>query len=149
MKIRVYSHERIFLTFAAHCLIGILGVLSPVALAQTEQPIAYVGHGAFFDSKGNEIKMTLPFVEKAQAWYRADFLSYMDASKKREFAQFEKRLYAGVELKGQTRSVVQQRALEWLFFNSPKHQEDDRTLGKVRALGYALKWHLPEREGLN
>jgi hypothetical protein len=150
MKIRVYSHESTFLTFAANCLIGILGVMSPVAaLAQTEQPIAYIGHGAFFDSKGNEIKMTLAFVEKAQAWYHADFLSDMEAAKKGEVAQFEKRLYAGVEMKGQTRSVMQQRALEWLFFNSPRHNEDDRTLGKLRALEYALTFQLPEREGQN
>src|SRR5882724_9474307 len=127
MKIRVDSHESTFLTFAALCLVGILSVMSPVtALAQTDQPIAYIGHGAFFDGKGNEIKMTLAFVEKAQAWYRADFLSDIGAAKKREFSQFEKRLYAGAEMKGQTRLVVQQRSLEWLFFNSSKYQDDDR-----------------------
>jgi hypothetical protein len=131
-------------------LIATIDGMSPVeALAQREQPIAYIGHGAFFDSKGNEIKMTLAFVENAQAWYRADFRSGLDAVKRREFAQFEKRLYAGVEMKGQTRLVVQQRALEWLFFHSPKHKDDDRTEGKLHALEYALKWRLPEGEGQN
>lgn len=151
MKIGFWSQpSRTFLMLTAGCLVATIGGMWPVeALAQSEQPIAYIGHGAFFDSKGNEIKMTLAFVEKAQAWYRADFLSGLDATKKRDFAQFEKRLYAGVEMKGQTRLVVQQRALEWLFFNSPKHKDDDRTEGKLHALEYALKWQLPEREGQN
>jgi len=119
-------------------------LLSSLAVAQTEQPISYIGHGAFFDSKGNEIPVTQAFVAKAQAWYRKDFLSGASEVTKREFAGFEERLFHGVEMTGQTRLVAQQRSLEWLFFRSTKHAEDDRTLGKLRALQYALTWRLPE-----
>jgi hypothetical protein len=129
-------------------LIAIFGSLWPSELlaqpAQAEEPIAYIGHGAFFDRKGNGIEMTQAFVEKAQAWYRANLLADLDERQKREFAVFEKSLYAGVEMKGQTRLVVQNRELEWLLANSPKHKDDDRMLGKLHALGYALMWRLPE-----
>lgn len=33
------------------------------------EPIAYIGHGAFFDAKGQEIAFTPEFVERAQNWY--------------------------------------------------------------------------------
>ncbi len=141
---------RRFLVLAAGWLFAISGGLqSTEALAQNDQPIAYIGHGSFFDPKGNEIHVTQAFVQKAQAWYRANLLSGLDERKKREFAAFEQRLFKGVQMEGQTRLVVQQRALEWLFANSPQYKDDDRTLGKLRALTYALSWRLPEQEGQN
>lgn len=129
---------------------GWLGIFSGVAFAQSEEPIAYIGHGAFFDRRGNEIVVTQEFVQKAQAWYRAELLAGLDQKKKAQFSEFEQQLTKGVRMEGQTRLVVQQRALEWLFANSPKHRDDDRTLGKLRALEYALRWKLPaagERRG--
>ena len=148
MKVLSYSPQRRrFLRFAAVCLFAIAGVWPIQALAQNEEPIAYIGHGSFFDSQGNEIQATQEFVQRAQAWYVSNLLSDLDAARKREFTGFEKRLYSGVEMKGQTGLVLRQRALEWLFFHAPKHQEDDRMLGKLRALEYALQWKLPERSG--
>jgi hypothetical protein len=133
---------------AACWLIAIVSVLlSTEARAQAEEPIAYIGHGAFFDRTGNEIQVTQAFVEQAQAWYRTAFLSGLDEAKKREFAAFEQRLYDGVQMEGQTRLVFQHRALEWLFANSPKYKDDDRTLGKLRALQYALTWRMPVQSG--
>ena len=146
MKIRIHPQQvRTFVALAASWLIALSGGLwSTEALAQTEEPIAYIGHGAFFDHAGNEIHMTQAFVEKAQAWYRAELLSGLDERKRAEFTKFEKSLYGGVPMKGQARLVVQNRALEWLFANSTRHKDDDRMLGKLRALKYALSWRLPE-----
>jgi len=124
-------------------------VLGSPTAAQTEQPISYIGHGAFFDSKGNEIEVTKEFVAKAQAWYRESLLSSVTPDTQKELAGFEKRLFSGVEMTGQTRLVAQQRSLQWLFSRSLKHSEDDRTLGKLRALQYALTWRLPDRAGQN
>ena len=39
------------------------------AQAQDTEPIAYIGHGGFFDQNGKQIEPTVEFVEKAQAWY--------------------------------------------------------------------------------
>ena len=113
------------------------------ALAQGEEPIASIGHGAFFDGTGKEIRLTLEFVEKAQEWYRQDMLPGLNARQQRDFADFERRLSEGLTLQGQSRLVVRQRALEWLLVNSPKYRDDHRRSGKFRALEYALMWRLP------
>jgi hypothetical protein len=110
---------------------------------QDEEPIAYVGHGAFFDRSGNQIRVTQAFLEKAQAWYREQMLSALNARQKRDFAAVEQKQLAGGG-EGQARLAARQRALEWLIANSPRYKNDDRTLGKLRALDYALKRSLPE-----
>jgi hypothetical protein len=112
-----------------------------------QEPIAYIGHGAFFDAAGNELEITQAFVDKAQAWYRTKLLADLDEVKKREFTVLEKSLLTGVETKGQTSLVLQNQELEWLLSNSMKHKEDDRMLGKLRALRFALSRRLPEQQG--
>ncbi|MEO8671968.1 MAG: hypothetical protein ABI411_11685 [Tahibacter sp.] len=150
MKIRARAHRFSALAvFASASAIAIAGGLSPIpALAQSQEPIAYTGHGGFFDQSGNQIPLTLAFVEQAQAWYRADLMSGLDGAKKNEFLAYEKRLFENVPERGQARLVVRQRSLEWLFANSSKHRDDDRTLGKLRALATALKWQVPEHSDL-
>ena len=39
--------------------------------AQEKEPIAYIGHGGFFDHDGKQIELAVDFVAKAQDWYRA------------------------------------------------------------------------------
>ncbi|MEN3334141.1 MAG: hypothetical protein V7641_3506 [Blastocatellia bacterium] len=117
--------------------------------AAEKEPIAYVGHGGFFDQDGKQIALTLEFVAKAQDWYRRKLLSTLTEGKRAEFAKFEKRLNASVNLsvkaEGQTRLVVQQHLLDWLVANSKEIGSDGRTVGKLNALKYALHWKIPER----
>lgn len=115
----------------------------PAALAQDQQPISYIGHGAFFNAKGEQINVTQEFVASTQAWYRKDMLADLPAIQKKEFSRFEKMLDESFKVDGQTRLVVQHRTLEWLYANSPRYKNDDRTLGKLRALAYAMTWNLP------
>lgn len=139
-----------FTMFAAGWIMAICGVLwstDGLAQRQNEEPIAYIGHGAFFDAKGNEIPVTQEFVDRAHTWYRANLMAGLDERKRREFTELEQRLQKGIRMDGQTRLVVQQRALEWLFANSSRHQDDHRTLGKLRALSYALTWRLHAKAG--
>jgi hypothetical protein len=128
---------------------GCLGVCSALwigpAHAGADEPIAYIGHGAFFEASGKQITPTQEFVAEAQAWYRADLSSRLDERKAFEFAQFENDLFDGVPTKGQARLVFEQRALEWLYANSARQQNDDRTLGKLRALDFALTFDMRER----
>jgi hypothetical protein len=112
-----------------------------------QEPIAYIGHGAFFDAAGNELEITQDFVDKAQAWYRTKLLADLNGAKKSEFAALEKKLLAGLETKGQTRLVLQNHELQWLLANSLRHKDDDRMHGKLRALRYAMSWRLPEQPG--
>ncbi|TDR42011.1 hypothetical protein DFR29_10967 [Tahibacter aquaticus] len=144
MQVRSQA-QRLFASVVA-VFLGVSGSLwSGQALSQDEQPIATIGHGAFFDSAGRQITLTQASVAQIQSWYRADLLSGLDERKQAELAQFENDLYAGVPEKGQARLIFQQRALEWLYVNSTLQQEDQRTLGKLRALDFALGFTLPER----
>jgi len=139
---------RALVALAACWLAAVCGSLWPQdTRAQSEEPIAYIGHGAFFDRQGNEIQLTQAFVERAQAWYREDMLPALSVRQKSEFATLEQQLYAGVPAQSQARLVARQRMLASLLAISPRHRNNDRTLGKLRALEYALTWRLPEQAG--
>ncbi|MGH9841607.1 MAG: hypothetical protein ACREEM_22885 [Blastocatellia bacterium] len=116
--------------------------------AQEKDPIAYIGHGAFFDQDGKQIEVTLEFVAKAQDWYRTKLLSSLRGGKKTEFAKIEKRLNTSVKAVGQDRLVVRQHLLDWLVANSEDISRDGRTIGKLNALKYALRFKLPDRPGM-
>src|SRR5262249_53431427 len=116
--------------------------------AKEKEPIASIGHGAFFDQDGNQIELTQEFVSKAQDWYRTKLLSSLRRSKKTEFAKFEKRLITSVRAVGQDRLVVRQHLLDWLVANSEDISRDGRTIGKLKALKYALRFKLPDRAGI-
>jgi hypothetical protein len=113
-----------------------------------EEPIAYIGHGGFFDSDGTQIEMTLEFVDKAQDWYRTKLLSSLSDDKKAEFAKIEEELKASINADGQARLVVRQYLLDWLVANSEDISSDGRTIGKLNALKYELHWKLPDRAGI-
>jgi hypothetical protein len=130
---------------SAVCLLALFGPAP--ACAADDEPIAYIGHGGFFDSKGNQIPVTPEFVAKAQAYYRAKLLSRLGAAKQGEFSSFEKPLNDGAKAQGQAQLVLQQRSLDWLIANSPT-EIDGRTMGKLNALKHQLQWKLPEKADL-
>jgi hypothetical protein len=123
-------------------------VVNTHAQRQEKEPIAFIGHGAFFDQDGKQIELTLEFVAKAQDWYRKKLLSTLRAGKKTEFAKFERRLNTRIKAAGQDRLVVQQHLLDWLVANSENASRDGRTVGKLNALKYALRFKLPARAGM-
>jgi hypothetical protein len=119
--------------------------IQPASAQQPGDPIADVGHGAFFDQSGNEIPLTRPFVEGALARYRERLLATLDEERRREFASLEGQLLQDLPTDDpQTRLVIQQRSLERLFALSSEADTDHRTLGVLRALGYALTFRLPD-----
>ena len=130
------------------CLLEVGAVAQ--AQAQDDEPIAYIGHGAFFDRTGKQIQPTMDFVARAQEWYRKKLLADLSEEKKAEFAKVDEQLNAETKAEGQARLVVQQQMLDWLAANSPVVSKDGRTLGKLNALSYALQWKLPTQveEGL-
>jgi hypothetical protein len=52
-------------------LIATMFLAAPSAQIQTsdQEPIAFIGHGAFFDQDGKQIELTLELVARAQDWY--------------------------------------------------------------------------------
>src|ERR1051326_2570014 len=73
-------------------LLSVLSALSaPTAFAaDADEPIAYIGHGAFFDRRGKEIKLTQEFVENAQAYYRQKLAASVPADKAANLMEGEK-----------------------------------------------------------
>lgn len=119
-----------------------------IAQEQGEEPIAYVGHGAMFDARGEEVVPTLEWVSRAQDWYRAVLLRKVDDEDRSAYRAFEKRLMAGVGERGQAALVLRQRGLDWLLTRSRKRGgertiEDERLGSKLGALRYQLTWNLP------
>ncbi|RYZ82874.1 MAG: hypothetical protein EOO68_33725, partial [Moraxellaceae bacterium] len=126
---------------------GILSVgNSAFADTENDEPIAYIGHGAFFDNNGEQIVPTAEFIANAQSWYRAKLMNSLDQEKRSAFNNVEKQL-ANLQTDGQARLIIQQRSLDWLLA-STSEQLDDRTQGKIKALKFALTLKLPERPDL-
>ncbi|HEX3582496.1 MAG TPA: hypothetical protein VH087_12090 [Thermoanaerobaculia bacterium] len=118
----------------------------PAAAAEPDEPIAFTGHGGFFDSKGNQIPVTTQWVAATQEWYRKRLAAALPQQKKSAFASYQKRLSAEVRGEGQTALVIRQQELDWLLANGAKI--DARTTGKLNALKYALEWKLPTQPSL-
>jgi hypothetical protein len=113
---------------------------------QEGEPIAYTGHGAFFDRNGRQIVPTAEFVARAQSWYRSRLLAGLKPNQQTEFAAFERRLRAGLNQEGQAGLVMQQRSLDWLLARAPLTQAEGRMRSKLNALSYRLKWRLALRD---
>jgi hypothetical protein len=145
-RIKMNKHLKYLLVVASLILFS-SGLITKMQ-AQEEEPIAYIGHGAFFDQNGKQIEVTLAFVAKAQDWYRTKLLSSLTDSQKNEFGRIEEELNTGIEAVGQDRLVVQQHLLDWLVANSESIRQDGRTIGKLKALKYALHFKLPARAGI-
>jgi hypothetical protein len=113
-------------------------VISSHAQTNEPEPIAYIGHGGFFDAEGRQIEMTPAFIAKAQAYYRQKLLTAAVAERRQGLKAFEAALTKGLKLQKSDQLVAQQRALTWFAASAPKGKVDPSTLGKLRALDYAL-----------
>ncbi|WP_050385843.1 hypothetical protein [Bradyrhizobium pachyrhizi] len=112
--------------------------------ADASEPIAYIGHGAFFDNSGNQIKLTQEFIEKAQAYYRQRLLSSMPADKATAFSDAEKGVSQPSTSSRQNNLVLQNRSLRSLTRHSTD-PDAGRIASILNALDYALKSQIPER----
>lgn len=132
----------LFLSTAACILTGWL--VPPASAQQLGDPIAYVGHGGFFDHSGTQIPVTQSFVADALQRYRERFLDTLDDARRREFQEIESRMLQELPTEDrQSELAVQQLSLERLFALTPEADTDFRTLGVLHALRYALTFELP------
>jgi hypothetical protein len=128
----------------AFTFIAILVLGAAASHAQERDPIAFVGHGAFFDADGKEVAPTLDFVARAQTFYRTKLLVTLPQEKRVQFFRFQQQLANAVNANGQAKLVVDQRALDWLAANVDKTVVDAETIGKIGALRYVLEFQLPD-----
>jgi hypothetical protein len=78
----IFSRNGFVVRFALGLFLLLVCIMS--ALADDDEPIAFIGHGGFFDQNGQQIPLTSEFVARAQDWYRAKLLSSLTAGKKAE-----------------------------------------------------------------
>jgi hypothetical protein len=124
-------------------------LVAPPARAEAvggDEPISSVGHGAFFDRKGQQIVPTAEFVAKAQDWYRQRLLAMAGPTKKAQFAAFERRLNEGLGAQGQAALALRQRSLAWLVARSPRTVKVGRMQMKINALEHRLGWLLASHD---
>jgi hypothetical protein len=112
-------------------------------ISQQGEPIAYIGHGAFFERNGRQIVPTAEWVARAQSWYRGRLLAGLKPSQKAEFAAFEGRLNKELNVGGQARLVLRQRSLDWLIASSPRTTSLGLMAAKLIALKVRLSYRLP------
>lgn len=117
--------------------------LIPAHEEQGDEPIAYVGHGGFFDRYGRQIVPTAEIVAKAQSWYRERLLAGLGPDQKAGLSDFERRLGEGLNPAGQAGLVLRQRSLDWLIAHSPRTKSVGDMQIKLNALTYRLSWQLP------
>ena len=77
-----------------------------------QEPIVTTGHGGFFGPDGRQIPVTISFVTRAQKWYRDKLLSGLTQDKRREFADYERRLLVGLNTNPQEKLIVQHQSIE-------------------------------------
>jgi hypothetical protein len=126
-------------------------LLAPAPAGQESpdvEPIAYVGHGAFFDRYGRQIVPTAEWVARAQSWYRERLLAGLKPRQKAELAAFERRLGKDLNPTGQAGLVLQQRSLDWLIAHSPRTTAVGDMQIKLNALTFRLSWRLAVQNDL-
>jgi hypothetical protein len=106
-----------------------------------KEPIAYIGHGAMFDQKGQEVAPTISFIREAQAWYRGELIGKLTKPQQTQFYKFERELAGGLTLDEQSRLVLNAHLLDWLI-NSAKVEDGDRIRGKNNLMKAFLKTKL-------
>ncbi|NTJ51560.1 hypothetical protein G6K93_31615 [Agrobacterium rhizogenes] len=135
-----YIFRRYFL-YAAVLLIVLMNGGS--LLADDNEPIAFIGHGAFFSSDGRQIDVTLDFIESVQTYYRQKLTSSMTNDKNASAIELEKRASQISTSSRQNRLLLQNS-----FLASIASDSTDPDVGQIRAklnaLNNALKVLVPE-----
>jgi hypothetical protein len=117
----------------------------PALAAEPGEPIAYIGHGAFFDSSGNQIVPTAEFIATAQAWYRARLLKDLDPKKREAFSATETKVREGLKTTPQDQLILNSRLLDALLAEAGDFKGSVEMRSKLNALKFALQWQLPEK----
>ena len=115
------------------------GIHSVAAVPEPEEPIAYIGHGAFFDKNGTELVMSPEMLERVLAFYETRLLRRFDAKRKGEFQALRLNLTKGLDLTGMETTFAAQAALNRIAQADQSTAADGRTLGKLRALEYRMR----------
>lgn len=82
------------------------------ALSFPDEPIAYIGHGVFFDKTGKPIAMTPEFVEQAQAFYLSRLYERANDEQKKRLDEVKKRYVSDKKWDRQNQMLAQTMLLD-------------------------------------
>lgn len=105
--------------------------------SQSNEPIAYIGHGAMFDRNGKEIQVTSEFISEAQKFYLDTLLSQVNEKQRALFKQKQKRLLSGQQWDARSEHYVNSVLIEWLI-KEAKSANSDTLSGKIKLLKQKL-----------
>lgn len=110
------------------------------------EPVAYIGHGAMFDSSGSEISPSLNFISKAQDWYRDRLLEKLGKTDRAAFVNMSARVGRSGVGDEQSRLWANTQLLNWLL-DRAKVEDVDRVRGKLNLMTRELQSKLPAVSG--
>lgn len=112
--------------------------------ADDDEPIAFIGHGAFFDRSGKQIEVTQDFIEKAQAYYRQRLLNSMSADKAAATLELERQAQQTPTSTRQDQLLLQNSTI-----GSMASKSTDPEVGQIRAklnaLANAMRMQVPDQ----
>lgn len=82
------------------------------ALSFPDEPIAYIGHGVFFDKTGKPIAVTPEFVEQAQAFYLSRLYERANDEQKKRLDEVKKRYVSDKKWDRQNQMLAQTMLLD-------------------------------------
>jgi hypothetical protein len=106
----------------------------------SNEPIAFIGHGAIFGPGGNEIAPTARFLGDALVWYIDELTRNLPSDKLAQFEEVRRSLLDGMSLDEQSRLIVQTRLIDWLLDRTTRGDAD-----QIRAKINLVKWILTKQ----
>lgn len=115
-----------------------------IAFADDDEPISYIGHGAFFDKNGKQIEVTQDFIEQAQAYYRQRLLKSMSSEQATGVDESERRARQTPTSTRQDQLLLQNNILGSMTSKS-SDPEVGRIKSKLNALADAMRMQVPNQ----
>jgi len=121
------------------CLLASSGSSSPVA----DDPIAFTGHGAMFDSQGRQIAVTQEFLEQAQGLYLYALDHLADGALRSRIDAERARLLQGRDWDPQSRMIANSAIIDRLLDELDPLDKLSDLRGKNRLIEQYLRSGLP------
>lgn len=113
---------------------------TPIAYS-SDEPIAFIGHGAMFDKNGHEIDVTVEFLEKTQNYYLDKLYQQITKDQVERFDKEKARLFATEKWDRQGKLVANAALLDWLI-SEVKPDKSHILAGKNNLIKSRLRRHL-------
>jgi hypothetical protein len=129
-----------FLTFSMTLVV--LAAAQTLPTATINDPIAFIGHGALFDSAGNEINVTPELIRKAQSYYLDQLYKQATPTQRNAIEGKKARVVQGTQLNAQSELVANSKLIDSLI-KEVKPSNAGELLGKNNLLDHYLRVQMP------